>query len=58
MTQAADRCETVARVLRDMPQSDQTEAVIELLALLMLDIIRTSPGDQAAKLAAIARAVG
>ena len=55
---AADRCETVARVLRDQPVTDSTEAVIELLALVMLDIIRTSPGDQAHKLAAIARAMG
>ena len=55
---AADRCETVARVLRDQPVPDPTEAVIELLALVMIDIIRTSPGDQAARLAAIARMCG
>ena len=55
---AAERCETVARVLRDHPVPDNAEAVIELLALVMIDIIRTSPSDQAARLAAIARALG
>ena len=54
----ADRCETVARVLRDMPVPDYTGAVIELLALVMIDMIRTSPRDQASKLAAIAKAIG
>lgn len=55
---AADRCEALARVLHDQPVPDRTEAIISLLAMTALDIVQTSPEDQAARLAAIAKVCG
>lgn len=55
---AAERLERAARFLRECPQPDQHEAVIELLAMAILDVARTSPAQQADRVAAIARAMG
>lgn len=52
-----ERLEALARVLREVETSDRTRAVIELLSMAMMDIIRTSPNDQAAKVEAIAKAM-
>ena len=54
----AQRAEALARVLHDHPVPDTSAAVIELLLMCAIDIVRTSPGDQADRLAAIARALG
>ena len=44
---AADRLDRAARLCREMPLSDQTQAVVELIAKLAVDTICTSPSDQA-----------
>lgn len=52
---AADRLDRAARLCREMPLSDQTQAVVELIAKLATDTICTSPADQADFAEALAR---
>ena len=45
--------ERVARLVREMPLSDRTLAVAEMLAVLAQRLVETSPSDQADLAAAV-----
>ena len=45
--------ERVARLVREMPLSDRTLAVAEMLAVLAQRVVETSPSDQADLAAAV-----
>lgn len=47
MSEAAARLERTARMLRDVPQPDQHEAVIELLCMVISQVAMTSPAATA-----------
>ena len=49
----AAKLEHVARLVREMPLSDRTLAVAEMLAVLAQRVIETSPSDQADLAAAV-----
>lgn len=44
---AADRLEGCARVIREVPVSDRTAAVIEMLSMAISQTLRSSPNDAA-----------
>lgn len=48
MNNAAQRLERAARLADELPLSDQTLAVVELIAKLATDVMLTSPADQSA----------
>ena len=50
---AAVSLERAARLVREMPLSDRTLAVAEMLAVLTQRVIETSPSDQADLAAAV-----
>lgn len=55
VSEAADRLDRVARVLREIEVSDRTAAIIEMQAMLVSQTLHTSPADAADFAALIAR---
>lgn len=51
---AADRLTRAASIIADMELSPRTDAILSALALVVVDIACTSPGDQADKVEVIA----
>lgn len=45
MSDTADRLERCARIIREVPTSDRTAAVIEMLTLAVSQTLKTSPQD-------------
>jgi hypothetical protein len=52
---AAHRLERIAAVMRAMPTSERTEGILEVMALLMVRVLETSPDDQADAVQALAK---
>lgn len=48
MNNTAQHLERAARLADELPLSDQTLAVVELIAKLATDVMLTSPADQSA----------
>jgi hypothetical protein len=55
MSEAADRLERLARVMRDIPVTDQTTAFIELQCEVIEQILAKSPTDAAPFAASVAK---
>jgi hypothetical protein len=47
MSQAAERLERCARVIREVPVSERTEHLVSLLAMVISQTLHTSPNDTA-----------
>ena len=55
MSEAADRLERLARLVRAVPVSDQTAAIIELQCMVISQTLHSSPDDTADFAALVAK---